>query len=204
MGVAVDSVEEGYFRDDVYNVDETGVNWKALLRKSLAPKQESPAPGFKISKERVTDMGCANSSGAHSLPLLVIGKSKKPLCFKNISRLPTLNKAQKSAKQVLRRLLLAENDEASVAEKLNMKDASYILAEAWDSLERRSLKNAWNNLWPDLEAEKNLNDDHREEITDFVQSIAEFQECDEEDVETRMACDAEDCRNPDGMRCRRL
>ncbi|GFV35410.1 uncharacterized protein TNCV_3204421 [Trichonephila clavipes] len=31
-----------------------------------------------------------------------------------------------------------------------------------------------------------------EESTDFVQSIPGFQECDE-DVETYMACDAEDC-----------
>ncbi|GFT71823.1 DDE-1 domain-containing protein [Trichonephila clavipes] len=41
-------------------------------------------------------------------------------------------------KQDLRRLLLAENDEESVAafaEKLNMKDVCYMLAEAWDSLE---------------------------------------------------------------------
>ncbi|GFT47313.1 hypothetical protein TNCV_3749041 [Trichonephila clavipes] len=37
-----------------------------------------------------------------------------------------------------------------------------------------------------------FNDDHREETTDFVQSISGFQECDE-DVETWMTCDAEDC-----------
>ncbi|GFW82894.1 nephrin [Trichonephila clavipes] len=42
------------------------------------------------------------------------------------------------------------------------------------------------------EGEKDFNDDHGEEITDFVQSIPGFQECDE-DVETWMACDAEDC-----------
>ncbi|GFU93390.1 chitin synthase chs-2 [Trichonephila clavipes] len=65
-------------------------------------------------------------------------------------------------------------------------------AEAWDSLERQSLKNAGNKLWPDLEGEKDFDDDHREEITDFLQSIPGFQECDE-DVETWMACDAEDC-----------
>ncbi|GFT67492.1 retrovirus-related Pol polyprotein from transposon 17.6 [Trichonephila clavipes] len=35
--------------------------------------------------------------------------------------------------------------------------------------------------------------DHREEITDFAQSIPGLQECDEEDVETWMACDAEGC-----------
>ncbi|PRD35601.1 UNVERIFIED_CONTAM: hypothetical protein NCL1_11077 [Trichonephila clavipes] len=50
------------------------------------------------------------------------------------------------------------------------------------------------NLLPfNLEDEKDFNDDHREEITDFVQSIPGFRECDEEDVETWMACDAEDC-----------
>ncbi|GFY58626.1 glycerol-3-phosphate acyltransferase 1, mitochondrial [Trichonephila inaurata madagascariensis] len=49
--------EEGYSRYDVYNVDETGANWKDLPRKSLAPKRESSAPGFKVSKERVTAMG---------------------------------------------------------------------------------------------------------------------------------------------------
>ncbi|GFT53353.1 uncharacterized protein TNCV_3323851 [Trichonephila clavipes] len=32
-----------------------------------------------------------------------------------------------------------------------------------------------------------------EEATDFVQSIPGFQECDEEDVETWMACDVDDC-----------
>ncbi|PRD35490.1 UNVERIFIED_CONTAM: Jerky-like protein [Trichonephila clavipes] len=57
--------------------------------------------GFKMgvhssSKEGVTSMVCANASGTHSLPLLVIGKSKKPCCFKNVSCLPTLYKMQKS------------------------------------------------------------------------------------------------------------
>ncbi|GFY10672.1 uncharacterized protein TNCV_2194931 [Trichonephila clavipes] len=46
---------------------------------------------------------------------------------------------------------------------------------------------------PIVQGEKDFNDDHREEITDFVQSILRFQECDEEDAETWMACDAEDC-----------
>ncbi|GFV22239.1 uncharacterized protein TNCV_4564421 [Trichonephila clavipes] len=43
-----------------------------------------------------------------------------------------------------------------------------------------------------LEGEKDYNDDHGEEIIDFVQSIPGFQECDE-DVRTWFASDAEDC-----------
>ncbi|GFX22662.1 hypothetical protein TNCV_2993971 [Trichonephila clavipes] len=62
----------------------------------------------------------------------------------------------------------------------------------YTSFERQPEK-AWDKLWPDLEGEKDFNDDHKEEITDFVQSIPGFQECDEGDVETWMACDAEDC-----------
>ncbi|GFX66419.1 uncharacterized protein TNCV_343931 [Trichonephila clavipes] len=44
------------------------------------------------------------------------------------------------------------------------------------------------NIWgiSDLEAEKEFN-------FYFVQSIPGFQECDEEDIETWMACDSEDC-----------
>ncbi|GFW04237.1 uncharacterized protein TNCV_2670021 [Trichonephila clavipes] len=69
----------------------------------------------------------------------------------------------------------------------------YVFERCGDSLERQSLKNTWNKLWSDLEGEKDFNDDHRQEITDFVQSIPGFQECDEEDVETWMTCDTKDC-----------
>ncbi|GFV57187.1 hypothetical protein TNCV_2557921 [Trichonephila clavipes] len=68
-----------------------------------------------------------------------------------------------------------------------------MLAVAWDSLEIQSLKNAWNKLCPDLKGEKDFKGVHREKIADFVQSIPGFQECDEEDVEMWMACDAEYC-----------
>ncbi|GFS35822.1 HTH CENPB-type domain-containing protein [Trichonephila inaurata madagascariensis] len=70
---------------------------EALPRKSLASKRESTLPGFKVSKERVAAMVGADVSETHSLPLLVISKSKKPRCFKIVSCLPTLYRAQKSA-----------------------------------------------------------------------------------------------------------
>ncbi|GFW71570.1 hypothetical protein TNCV_2310051 [Trichonephila clavipes] len=50
----------------------------------------------------------------------------------------------------------------------------------------------WNKLWPDLEGEKDFNDDHRNNISDFLHSIPGFQEFDE-DMETWVACEAEDC-----------
>ncbi|XP_044018036.1 jerky protein homolog-like [Aphidius gifuensis] len=89
--------EEEYGRDDIYNADETGLNGRSLPRKSLAARQESAARGFKVSKERITIMTCANAAGTHKLPLLVIGKSKEPRCFKNVTSLPVTYTAQKSA-----------------------------------------------------------------------------------------------------------
>lgn len=53
--------------------------------------------GGKNSKERVTVMVCSNMSGNEKLPLLVIGKSKKPRCFKGIKTLPTAYEANKKA-----------------------------------------------------------------------------------------------------------
>ncbi|XP_011865298.1 PREDICTED: jerky protein homolog-like, partial [Vollenhovia emeryi] len=79
---------EGVSVDNVYNADETGLFWKCLPRKTLAPRNEHSAPGHKLAKERVTVMTCANATGTHKVPLLVIGKAKHPRAFKNVNILP--------------------------------------------------------------------------------------------------------------------
>jgi len=86
---------EGYTRNDIYNADESGINWKALPRKSLASCHESSAPGYKFSKDRITAIVCANASGDQILPLLVNRKAIKSWCFKNFNRLLVTYKAQK-------------------------------------------------------------------------------------------------------------
>lgn len=90
---------EGLTKDQIFNADETGLNFKMLPKKSLASQKETSAPGHKMSKERITVLACANASGEHKLPLLCIGKSKNPRALKNIARnaLPVHYKAQKSA-----------------------------------------------------------------------------------------------------------
>lgn len=91
--------ESGLSREQIYNADETGLNYKALPTKTLASLSEKYAPGFKMQKQRITALVCANASGTNRLPLLLIGKSKKPRCFKgiNIKALPVNYYAQKSA-----------------------------------------------------------------------------------------------------------
>lgn len=75
---------EGLTGEQLYNCDETGLNFKLLPAHSLAFKNEQSAPGFKRSKERVTILACSNATGEHKLKLGLIGKSKKPRAFKHI------------------------------------------------------------------------------------------------------------------------
>lgn len=91
--------EMGLCRDQVYNADETGLNYKALPTKTLATLSEKFAPGYKMQKQRLTAMVCANASGNDRLPLLIIEKSKKPRYFKNtnMKSLPVNYYDQKSA-----------------------------------------------------------------------------------------------------------
>lgn len=85
--------------EQVYNIDETGLNYKLLPKKTFASSQEKSASGFKVNKERITVALCSNASGTHKMPLFVIGKSAKPRAFKNInhSTLPVYYRSQKSA-----------------------------------------------------------------------------------------------------------
>ena len=50
----------------------------------------TPCHGGKHSKERMTVLVGANADGTEKLSFLVIGKSKQPLCFKNVRFLPTV------------------------------------------------------------------------------------------------------------------
>ena len=70
----------------MFNCDETGLYFKLMPDKTLASSFEKSADVRKTQKERVTINACANASGSIKLPLLLIGKSKNPQCFKNISR----------------------------------------------------------------------------------------------------------------------
>jgi len=86
-------------KEQIYNLDETGLNYKMLPTKTLARSEEKFAAGYKKSKERITIALCANAAGTHKLPLFVVGKSAKPRAFKhlNMNALPVHYRAQRSA-----------------------------------------------------------------------------------------------------------
>lgn len=45
---------ESLMGDQIFNCDESGLNYKMLPSKSLAARTEVAAPGYKRSKERLT------------------------------------------------------------------------------------------------------------------------------------------------------
>lgn len=53
--------------------------------------------GGKLSKEQITVFVCANMDGSEKRKLFVIGKSKKPRCFKNVKSLPVRYTANRKA-----------------------------------------------------------------------------------------------------------
>ena len=79
----------------IYNADEFGLFFQCLPNKTYQVKSEK-CSGGKLSEIRFTDMAAANAVG-EKLPLFVIGKAKKPRCFKNVKFLPCRNRSQRKS-----------------------------------------------------------------------------------------------------------
>jgi len=85
-----------YSPADIYNADKLGLFFKMLPDRSYVFKDD-PCIGGKQSKERLSVLLCSNTTGTHKLVPLVIGKSARPQCFKNVEKLPCSYSNQKSA-----------------------------------------------------------------------------------------------------------
>lgn len=83
--------------DHIYNMDETGLLWKALSPKTLI-ESNAKVKGYKSRKERITVALCANATGTHKLIPLVINKYENPRALKHCkNNLPVIFKSQKNA-----------------------------------------------------------------------------------------------------------
>nr|XP_024218269.1 tigger transposable element-derived protein 6-like [Halyomorpha halys] len=76
-----------YSPDDIFNADETALFFRCIPSATFTFKGD-PCHGGKLSKERVTLLLAASMSGKEKLPLLMIGKSKKPRCLRGVRTLP--------------------------------------------------------------------------------------------------------------------
>ncbi|CAF2234681.1 unnamed protein product, partial [Rotaria magnacalcarata] len=85
------TILDGFDENDVFNADETGLSYRATPDHSLVLSKEE-CKGGKKSKERLTVLLCSNLTGTVKLKPVVIGKSQRPRCFKNIttSKLPVI------------------------------------------------------------------------------------------------------------------
>lgn len=87
------SILKSYKANDMYNADETAIFYKLIPEKTI----EFKSKGGKRSKNRLIVMVCSNMSGTDKLPLLVIGKSARPRCFKNVKSLLTIYESNRKA-----------------------------------------------------------------------------------------------------------
>jgi hypothetical protein len=72
---------------NVFNADELGLFYNLLPNKTYAFKGES-CHGGRMSKDRMKVLTGANMDGSEKLLLLVIRKSGKPRCFRDVKNLP--------------------------------------------------------------------------------------------------------------------
>ena len=87
-GLTVDSWKErlpeivqGYSNEDIWNLDESGVFWKALPDKGFGQKVKE-CKGGKKSKQRFTIAFIVNAAGKSESKPIIIWKSENPRCFK--------------------------------------------------------------------------------------------------------------------------
>ena len=64
---------------DVFNLDETGLFYNQVVKRTYAKERIS---GTKIKKERITVVLMCNADGSFKFDQVFIGKAEKPRCFK--------------------------------------------------------------------------------------------------------------------------
>ena len=87
------TILSNYSLSDVYNADEFGLFYQALPTKTIHFEKEKCVSG-KFSKQRLTGLAAGNAL-SQKLPMFIIGKAKKPRCFKNLKHLPCRYRGQK-------------------------------------------------------------------------------------------------------------
>ncbi|XP_068117493.1 tigger transposable element-derived protein 4-like [Hyperolius riggenbachi] len=85
-----------YETRNIFNADETGLFFKLLPDRTTTFKGDA-CHGGKRSEDRLTLLLATNMNGSEKLPLLAIGKTAKPRCFKGVKLLPVQYKHNRKA-----------------------------------------------------------------------------------------------------------
>ena len=84
-----------YKLEQIFNADKFNLFYQCLSNKALHLKSKKCSLD-KNSKIRITDLAAANSV-SDKLPMFLIGNSKTPSCFKNVTSLPCRYRSQKKS-----------------------------------------------------------------------------------------------------------
>uniref|UniRef100_A0A8C4Q849 Uncharacterized protein n=2 Tax=Eptatretus burgeri TaxID=7764 RepID=A0A8C4Q849_EPTBU len=74
--------EGGYSPKQIFNVDETGLFWKRMPRRTYISREEKTVPGFKAAKDRFTLLLGGNVEGDCKLKPLMVYHSENPKALK--------------------------------------------------------------------------------------------------------------------------
>ena len=78
--------EGGYLPQQVFNMDETGLQWKKMPERTYIAKEEKVAPGFKAFKDRFTLLLGANLTGDCKLKPVMVYHSENPRALKGYNK----------------------------------------------------------------------------------------------------------------------
>ncbi|XP_035207903.1 tigger transposable element-derived protein 4-like [Stegodyphus dumicola] len=92
----LDRLLAGYNASSVFNLDETGLFFKYIPNKIVMCKEKSHS-NRTLNTDQLTILVGANADGSEKLPLLLIGKSKTPRCFKDVKSFPLEYRSNKNA-----------------------------------------------------------------------------------------------------------
>ena len=89
------SICQQYPPENIFNADELGLFYRLLPNQTYRVKGKKLKSG-KLSKVRLSILLGANQTGTEKLPVLVIGRSQKPRCFKS-TKVPLMYRANKKS-----------------------------------------------------------------------------------------------------------
>lgn len=81
-------IEDGsYSPDQIYNLDETALYYKAMPKSTYVSKHQKQARGRKLEKARFTAMFCVNLPGSHKMRPVVVHTAAHPRCYKHLNNM---------------------------------------------------------------------------------------------------------------------
>ena len=76
-------IEEGIYKlQQVFNLDETGLQWKTMPERTYIMREDKSAPGFKVFKDHFTFLLGSNLTGDCKLKLVLVYHAGNPRALK--------------------------------------------------------------------------------------------------------------------------